>query len=128
MVKTPCPASAEANRPILRWAYFLLVVILLFISIPLDFMWTINSNKSDTSVEIYDLAKEGSMQRRVCLAGLGILGLALIIRKIGSTVRIRRSLGWLILFFFCWALLSFIWSDSLSMTLRRYVSLILISF
>jgi len=125
MAQAPPSSYAKAKRAIPQVAYFSVVVALLFVSVPLDFLWTVRPHS--TAADIYIMAKEGFIQRQVALACLGIFGLASVVRKIGSTVRIRGSLGWLILFFFSWAAISAIWSDNMNLTLRRLGALILIS-
>jgi exopolysaccharide production protein ExoQ len=65
---------------------------------------------------------QGSIVRRIALLSLGIVALvSLARRRARPRLRSRDPLGWLILAFVAWALISPIWAEDLPFTLRRVV-------
>ncbi len=59
-----------------------------------------------------------SLIRRIAFLSLGLFALATLIRRRGARLRINGSLGWAMLFFAGWAVLSLAWAEDAVLTLR----------
>jgi exopolysaccharide production protein ExoQ len=65
---------------------------------------------------------EGSLARRIALLSLGLVAIVNLVRHpANGRVRINSPLGWVLLGFAAWALLSVIWADDIALTFRRLV-------
>jgi exopolysaccharide production protein ExoQ len=70
---------------------------------------------------------QGSAWRRLGFSSLGIFAMASILWKGHYRVKIRGTLGWLILFLLSWTFLSLVWSTDPALTFRRLVLLAMVS-
>ncbi len=70
---------------------------------------------------IISKAHGGDLLRRVAFSLLGLFGVGGLIRGGLNRLTINGGLGWLILFYFGWASLSFTWADDVAFTLRRLI-------
>ena len=75
--------------------------------------------ETPTAEEQVDMVKEGSLARRVGLLSLGLLGLVNLSMRPKKRFRINGLLGWLLLFFIYWSLLTVFWSTDQLLTIRR---------
>jgi O-antigen ligase len=63
---------------------------------------------------------EGSIVRRIGLVSLGLFAIVSLVRyRADDCLRIRGSLGWILLCFAAWAVLSLFWTEDLALTVRR---------
>jgi len=77
--------------------------------------------KSSEDVLVTDVA-EGTIVRRIALLSLGLFAIVSLIRhRTYGRLRIHGPLGWILLSFVAWALLSPVWAEDLPLTLRRLV-------
>lgn len=62
---------------------------------------------------------QGDIVRRVVLLALGLFGIVTLFSQPKDVFKINNLLGWLILIFITWALLSIIWAEDIQLILRR---------
>ena len=116
--------SQKANHLTVKtpWVTFFFLTVIFFFSL---------YNFSISLMDIYQIpdetyvkaVSEGNIMRRLAFLTLGLFGVISILRKGLAGIRINGALGWLILFFLCWAFLSIAWADDISLTFRRLVVL-----
>jgi exopolysaccharide production protein ExoQ len=109
------------------WLLFLFVSVALFVIFhwPLAIRRTAeNYNVSD---EIVVAGAEGQGVREVTLIALcAVAAISLVSRPTDSRLRINGALGWLILAFMAWALMSTMWAQDLQLTLKRLTSFVIL--
>lgn len=71
--------------------------------------------------EIAEATVEGSLKRQVALLSLGMFGIIGLMKKGRIRLKINGFLGWLILFFMFWGLLSISWGVDIELTFRKCV-------
>jgi len=64
----------------------------------------------------------GSLYHRIGFLALGVFATVGLIRHRGAQLRINGLLGWIMLFFAGWALLSLVWAEDTNQTFRRLVT------
>jgi len=69
---------------------------------------------------------KGDVRRRIAFLSLGIIGIILLFRNKGRSLRINGFLGWIIIFYLIWAFCSIIWANDIILTLRRLFVLIML--
>ena len=115
-------AKARHHDHHFPWLLFLFVSVALFVIFhwPLAIHRTYDYNISD---QIVIAGAEGSGVREVTLLALcAVAAISLVTRPRDPRLRINGALGWLILAFLAWALLSTMWAQDLSLTLKRLTS------
>jgi len=117
------PASTQPvihmRRP--PWLLFLfLTVAFFFVYHDLSFSKNGTDNYNPSEDDLTAAVVEGSPTRRIALLSLGIYAIVSLIRP-GATdrLRIRGSLGWILLGFVAWASVSAVWAEDPALTLRR---------
>lgn len=113
--------SLQSERP--PWLVFLFLAAVFFLCQHDLFC-------SQTATEGYVLSADeviaevaaGSLGHRVAFLALGIFALVSLIRHRGARLRINGWLGWIMLFFAGWAVLSLVWAEDTTQTLRRLVT------
>jgi exopolysaccharide production protein ExoQ len=107
-----------------RCGTFIFLLFIFFTINGSDFFGHVNKN----SIEDYaaNMVREGSMARRIGLLCLGGFGLANILKKRSAGTRINGILGWLLILFMFWALLSLSWAQDIPLTSRRLLVLIML--
>lgn len=109
------------------WLSFLFVsVALLFI-----FHWPLVLHRAvgnyNAAEAISVAGMEGSGLREAMLIALGIVAAASLYRRPADPrLRIDGVMGWLLLAFMAWALMSTMWAQDLSLTLKRLTSFVII--
>jgi exopolysaccharide production protein ExoQ len=109
------------------WLSFLFVsVALLFI-----FHWPLVLHRTvdnyNVAEEISVAGMEGSGVREAMLIALGIVAVVSLSRRPADPrLRIDGVMGWLLLAFVAWALMSTMWAQDLSLTLKRLTSFVII--
>ncbi len=63
--------------------------------------------------------EEGDIGRRVALPFLAVLPLLCLIKRGRIPLRVDGALGFALIFFFCWAILSLAWADDIILTVRK---------
>ena len=119
--------KASIPRPKIQLVTFLFIAVVFFLA-------THNLSISlqegyQVSMETYvEAVAEGRLMRRFALMMLGLFGVYSILRKGLTGLRINGSMGWLVLFFLCWAFLSIAWAEDIALTFRRLVVLVILCF
>src|SRR6266705_1877152 len=116
---------ARASR--FPWILFLFVSLSLLVI----FHWplTLHTHVEDYNVseDIVIAGLDGSGIRQALLIGLGVVAIvSLVSRRSDPKLRIEGAAGWLLLGFLVWALMSPMWAQDLSLTLRRLTSFVII--
>jgi exopolysaccharide production protein ExoQ len=103
----------------------IIVVITLFAFMePIEYAWYRPTyDESDDDERADAGARDGSVQRQITLGALGLIGAATIALSKGKEMRLRNLLGILCVVYLAWCAASILWSDELSMTLRRQIAL-----
>ena len=112
------------NKKMVAWtSFFFLFTVFYFATWYKPFYTVQEPITADTIIQ---LTEEGNLGRRIALIFLGAFGLICLLGKRRSPFCINGLLGWLILFFLSWSLLSIIWSDDSILTIRRVIVLIML--
>lgn len=72
-----------------------------------------------TGDDMADMSAEGDLGRRLAFPLLGLFGLALLLRHDGARLGLDSRLGWLLLVYFLWCVMSILWSVDPPLTIRR---------
>lgn len=64
---------------------------------------------------------EGSLSREIALMALGLFAVISLIRNRGTRLRPNGTLGWIVLLYVGWAVLSLAWAEDRPLTFRRLV-------
>lgn len=104
------------------WISIIILTIIFFFSLH-DFFYSLRDS-FHPSVELsLQAASEGSLKRRIGFFLIGYFGFIGLMRRPANLFKINGSLGWLILFFGTWALLSISWADDIALTFRKLIIL-----
>lgn len=109
------------------WLLFLFVSLALFVI----FHWPLSIHSTaenyNVSDEIVIAGAEGAGVREVTLIALcAVAVVSLVSRPADSRLRINGALGWLLLAFMAWALMSTMWAQDLSLTFKRLTSFVIL--
>lgn len=119
--------SFQARYTSDSWAIFFLIIFLtvIFFLTTHEFSRAVKYEKQGylTAEENAALTEIGNTQRRVALLALGIFGIVYISSKRRDRLRINGVIGYLVIFFFLWAITSIAWSEDISLSARRLVVL-----
>ena len=113
----------------LPWGTFLFLLAVFAFATPLFSLFNTFTRLSALN-DVAAMAKNlqgGFFQRQVALISLGIFALFNLLRSKPGRFQINGLLGWLILFYLVWAVLSITWSIDPRFTLKRVVILLLLS-
>lgn len=117
------PAKQAAQFRPTPWLLFLFLAVVFF------FIYH-NFSTAPSGVGFYDAPEEmitgavadGSIARRIALISMAIFAIVTLIRHRGDgRLRIKDSLGWILLGFAAWALVSPIWAEDKALSLTRAV-------
>jgi O-antigen ligase len=72
-----------------------------------------------TGDEMAERSAEGDMGRRLAFPILGLFGVLLLLRRDGWQVHLQSPLAYLLLGYLAWCVMSILWSDDPSLTMRR---------
>lgn len=120
----------EHNAPTSRtpWVIFLFLAIVFFV---VNHDWFLSLKGMDafgTTVDEFSAAVEkGNLLRRTIFFSLGIFGAAVFLSKGRLKLKVNGLLGWAMLTFLSWAMLSWMWSEDPGLTARRLVLLVMLS-
>ena len=117
----------RTRSPRFPWILFLFVSLSLLVI----FHWPLSLH---TTIENYNVSEdivvaglEGSGIRQTMLIALCVVAIAsLFSRPADPKLRIDGALGWLLLGFLAWAIMSTMWAQDLSLTLKRLTSFVII--
>jgi exopolysaccharide production protein ExoQ len=117
------------TRPTLQvrrcpWFLFLIITTIFLLSYH-DLSHAKNSigDYNESQDELLAYVVDGSPVHRILLLSLGLIATVSLARHRGnSPLRIGGLLGWLVLAFAGWALISPIWADDFTLTIRRVVA------
>lgn len=119
--------SAGNSSKASRWLTFFFLFGILFVA-QSNIPYLIGSQElSFPSAEEISIAiKHGSWDRRVAMLLLGLFCLILLLRKGIDGLRPKSASGWLIIFFWFWAVLSIAWTEDVFFTTRKLALLTII--
>jgi len=111
--------TLQIGRP--PWLMFLFLAVVFF-SVYHDLSYSEkgpdNFNPSEDNI-VTNVA-EGSPVHRIALLSLGLFAIGSLVRhRTNGRLRIHGSLGWILMCFAAWALLSPMWAEDLALTIRR---------
>jgi len=120
----PCPtnrSSPHANQ--FPWLTLLFLVVVFFcVNHDVFYSKLVVDSFNASEEAIITGVNEGSLARRIALLALGLFAVISLYRHPGSTRhRINGPLGWIVLSFAAWALMSVVWAEDLALTFRRLV-------
>ena len=117
-------------RTRLPWLTFLFLLAVFIFSTPFDISYSVKEFGTDTVLELDEAIKsveKGDLGRRIVLISLGAFALISHLHLKRKQIWINGLLGWLILFYIVWAILSIFWAYTQWLTARRVVILVLLS-
>jgi exopolysaccharide production protein ExoQ len=121
--------SAAFKVSSLPWITFFLLIGLFFLIEPQDMFRPIShqpgyySDSGQVAEIIAENTAKGTMARRVGLVMLGLFGIFSLWKQGVNKIQINGFLGYLLIFFLCWATLSIFWAKDVPLTFRRVVIL-----
>lgn len=101
----------------------LVFLALLFFFAMHDLFFSLRDNTETPSYTQLKAAAEGNLTRRVCFVMLGLFGAFGLMRRGQNRFTLKGSLGWLIIIYHTWALVSIVWTDDIGLTFRRFLVL-----
>ena len=103
------------------WLVFLfLATVLFFVYHDLSNARSPIGNYDGSPDLIVGMVADGSISRRIALISLGIFAIATLIRhRVDDRLRISGSLGWTLVAFAVWVLVSLLWAEDRALTLTR---------
>ena len=119
---TPQQAASSAQIP---WLTFLFLATVFFVA-QHDWFFSLTAGEGfGTTVDEFTArVDQGNILRRIVFFSLGgFAAFSFFLQKGRYRVKINGTLGWLILLFLSWALLSLTWSDDPAISFRRLVLL-----
>jgi exopolysaccharide production protein ExoQ len=118
----PHPASAlHGERS--PWLIFLFLAFVFFLVYhDLSYSKKTIDDLRASEDQFATVVAEGSIVRRVALLSLGLFAIVSLVRhRADGRIRLYRPLGWILVSFAAWALLSLTWAEDFSLSLRRLV-------
>jgi exopolysaccharide production protein ExoQ len=119
----PPVLSADRHTSILFLIGIFLLSFFAFME-PLEYAWsrpTYDESQDDERSEVG--AREGNSQRQLTLGCMGLLGAAALVLSRGATLRVRSLFGVICVSYVAWCAASLLWTDDLSMSVRREIAL-----
>jgi len=117
---------AELNRSasVMLVAFVAILATIVF-TMPITESWKHSTYEhfDNTLDEAEASVRDGSLSRQIAIGSLGLLGLAAIAWPDGKRIRVRTALGAMCVAYLAWCLASCLWSDDVSLSLRRWVAL-----
>ncbi len=113
----------------LPWGLFLFIFGVFFFATPLDFFWPVHFLKSFNITDAADAAASmahGNVRRQIALGILALFALWSLARN-RNRFRINGLLGWLLMLYLGWAVLSICWSMDPVFTIKRVATLCILS-
>jgi exopolysaccharide production protein ExoQ len=120
----------EKGQTKVPWVAFLCLFTVFFFAQPYDLFRNPESylnTDPETVKEKNDMRESGSLGRRIALLSLGTVAACSLLRGKRNRLRINGALGYLILLFLLWSLLSASWSEDALLTFKRLLVLGLLS-
>ena len=109
--------AVKVGRP--PWLMFLFLAAVFFL-VYHDLSYSKKGPDNLSQEDIVTGVAEGSIVRRIGLVSLGLFAIVSLVRyRADDCLRIRGSLGWILLCFAAWAVLSLFWTEDLALTVRR---------
>jgi exopolysaccharide production protein ExoQ len=104
------------------WPTFLFFAVVFFFSQQgLHFLKRGVQASNPPEAELLTGVVEGSLSRQIALLTLGLFAVISLIRHRRVRLRLNSSLGWIVLFYVGWAVLSLGWAEDAALTFRRLV-------
>lgn len=110
------------------WLVFLFLTAVFFV-VYHDLSYSVSSREGLKSSEnnLATVVAQGSVVRRVALLSLGLFTIISLFRgRVDGRLRIDGALGWLLLGFAAWAVLSLIWAEDPPFSFRRLVAFVIV--
>jgi len=113
--------ALQVGRP--PWLIFLfLAAVFFFVHHDLSNSKRGIDNYNQSEDDLIAIVDEGSLTRRIALLSLGLFAIVSLVRhRANVRLRIDGPLGWILLSFVTWTLLSPIWAEDITLTLKRSV-------
>jgi len=112
-------ATASTRRP--PWLVFSFLALVFFLAYH-DLGYSLRGidNYNRSQEDLVSQTSEGSLDRQVAFSALGLFAIVILVRrhKLDQT-RIDGTLAWMLVGFTAWALLSILWAEDFSLTLKR---------
>jgi exopolysaccharide production protein ExoQ len=109
------------------WVLFLFVSLSLFVIFHWPLVLHTTVDDYNVSEEIVIAGLKGSGTRQGMLIALCVVALvSLFSRRADPKLRIGGAMGWVLLGFLAWAIMSTMWAQDLSLTLKRLTSFVII--
>ena len=127
-LSTSKPSGLQNTWSSLPWGEFLFLLAVFIFSTPLfRFASPGGGIEIHTTLDMANRLRGGNWMRQVAMISLGAFALFKLLRSKPERFQINGLLGWLILFYLVWAVLSIIWSVDPTFTLKRVGILLLLS-
>ena len=128
MIDEPAASLVYGTGARLPWKLFLLLLAVFAVAsfdplMSVDYVARRDKTVEERLQASIERTEAGNMARRVALVSLGGIALASLLRRREKNLTVNGLLGFLILFFLGWALLSVFWSYDQALTFRRVVLL-----
>jgi len=126
-VRFPQLQEVEARLP---WGIFLYLLGIFVLATPYDLSHSTIESASGRTHDAYEqvhFVEKGSLVRPIALFLLGAFSIISLLRTEKNRFGVNGSLGWLILFFLIWAVLSIFWAHDTRLAVKRVMILILLS-
>ena len=125
-LSTSKPSRLQNTWSSLPWGTFLFLLAVFVFSTPL-FRVSSSGVAVDGVIDLANVMSGDSMMRQGALISLGAFALFNLLQSKSGRFQINGLLGWLILFYLVWAVLSIIWSVDPRFTLKRVGILLILS-
>ena len=127
-LSTAKPSRSQNTWSSLPWGTFLFLLAIFSVTTPFLGLRMFNPAMDLTNaIELASELHRNNWQRIVALISLGAFALFNLLRIKPGRFQINGLLGWLILFYLLWAVLSIIWSIDPRFTVKRVGILVLLS-
>jgi exopolysaccharide production protein ExoQ len=118
------PRTRSSRFP---WILFLFVSLSLLVIFHWPLSLHMHMEDYNVSEDVVVAGLDGSGIRQVMLIALCVVAIvSLVSRRSDPRLRIEGATGWLLLGFLAWALMSMLWTQDLSLTIKRLTSFVII--
>jgi len=118
-------SNLQSTRTRLPWVTFFFLALVFFVA-QYDLFFSLRESFGRSAELMMKDTIEGSLKRRVAFLSLGLFGVVSLMRQGRSRLKINGFLGWIILFYLFWSLISIVWADNIALTFRRLVLFVIL--
>lgn len=122
-------STLQRKRTTLPVGTFLFILAVFVIAHPFEISNSgFNFSRQEINVDdTIEKIETGGIRRPIALFSLGVFAVMTLLYRKRNRLRVNKLLGWLIFFYLLWAISSILWSDSIWLTVRRVMILVLLS-